>query len=32
LQQAALLYYMNQINNLLNPEYAYQETAQVPGK
>jgi 1-acyl-sn-glycerol-3-phosphate acyltransferase len=32
LQQTALLYYMNQINNLLNPEYAYQETAQVPGK
>ena len=32
LQQTALLYYMNQINNLLKPEYAYRETAQVPGK
>jgi 1-acyl-sn-glycerol-3-phosphate acyltransferase len=32
LQQTALLYYMNQINNLLKPEYAYKEAAQVPGK
>lgn len=33
LQQTVLLYYMNQINNLLKPEYVYQEEAvQVPGK
>jgi 1-acyl-sn-glycerol-3-phosphate acyltransferase len=32
LQQTALMQYMNQINNLLKPEYAYNEAAQVPGK
>src|SRR5262245_2512435 len=32
LQQTALQYYMKQINNLLMPEYTFQETAQVPGK
>jgi 1-acyl-sn-glycerol-3-phosphate acyltransferase len=32
LQQSTLLQYMNQINNLLKPEYAYIETAHVPGK
>ncbi len=32
LQQSTLLHYMNQINNLLKPEYAFNETAQVPGK
>jgi 1-acyl-sn-glycerol-3-phosphate acyltransferase len=32
LQQTALQYYMNEINNLLKPEYAFQETVQVPGK
>ncbi|HEY7162852.1 MAG TPA: lysophospholipid acyltransferase family protein [Acidobacteriota bacterium] len=32
LQQTALQYYMNQINNLLRPEYRFDEAAQVPGK
>jgi len=32
LQQTALQYYMNQINTLLKSEYAFKETAQVPGK
>lgn len=32
LQQTALQYYMNQINNLLKPEYAFEEVTQVPGK
>jgi len=32
MQQTALQYYMNEINNLLKPEYAFKETAQVPGK
>jgi 1-acyl-sn-glycerol-3-phosphate acyltransferase len=32
LQQTALLHYMNQINSLLESEYAFKEPAQVPGK
>jgi 1-acyl-sn-glycerol-3-phosphate acyltransferase len=32
LQQTALQYYMNQINDLLKPEYSFKETAQVPGR
>ena len=32
LQQTLMLHYMNQINNLLKPEYTYKEPAQVPGR